>query len=180
MKKYLIAVAGLSAIAAAAPASAQGYPTYYPQHQGYGYPQGPAYGYNYSQQGLVRAYLIRADQLRQRIERLDSRDRISEREARGLRNAAIDLQNRTRSYARNGLSGRERYELDQRIARLEQAVRYQLADRNNRYGNGYGEGYGGGRDRDRDGRIDRFDDFIDRDRDGVDDRLERRRDRDDD
>lgn len=183
MKKYLIAAAGLSAIAAAAPAAAQYYPAPAPyygygQPAPYGYQQAPygnGYGYNYAdQQGLIRSYLIRADRLRQRVERLDDRDRISEREARGLRNATIDLQRRTRDYVRNGLNDRERYDLDQRFARLEQVIGRQAFDRNNRYGNGYGRGVGGGRDRDRDGRLDRFDDFIDNNRNGVDDRAEGR------
>lgn len=171
MKKLLFAAAGLAAVAAAAPAAAQGY---------YGYPQTQPYGYGYNygdQQGLVRSYIVRADQLRQRIERLDGRDRISEREARALRGAAIELQRRTRDYARNGLSGRERYDLDQRLARLQAAVHYERSDGNNRR---WGDDDRRWNDRDGDGRPDRFDDFIDRDRDGVDDRLERRRDRDDD
>lgn len=160
MKKFLIAAAGLSAFAAAAPAAAQGY---------YGQPQGYGYGYNYNQQGLIRSYLIRADQLRRQIDRLDNRDRISEREARRLRGAAIDLQYRTRSYARNGLSGRERYELDRRFASLQRALYRDVRDGNYQW-----------RDRDRDGQWDRRDQWVDRDRDGRDDRWERRVERDDD
>ena len=135
----------------------------YQQPVPYGYQQ-PGYGRNYSnQQGLVRSYLIRADQLRRRIEMLDQRNRISNSEARRLRAAAIDLQNRARSYGQNGLSTRERYDLDQRLARLQQVTRYEARDgRDNRYG----------RDRDRDGVNDRRDGWIDRDRDGMDDRRE--------
>lgn len=161
MKKFLIAAAGLSAIAAAAPAAAQ-------YNNGYGYPQqgyGNNYGYNNNQQGLVRAYLVRADQLRQRVERSDNRNRISEREAARLRYAAIDLQRRTRDYARNGLSDRERYDLDQRIARLQQAIRYERSDGNNNR-------WGRVNDRDRDGVRDRRDGWVDQDRDGMDDRRE--------
>ena len=170
MKKFLIAAAGLSAVAAAAPAAAQYYPAPPPPAYGYGYaqpgynqPYGQAYGYNYrDQQGLVRSYLVRADQLRRQVERRDIRNRIGDREARRLRDATIDLQNRTRSYARDGLSNRERYDLDQRFARIEQALRYAS---NNRGWNQY-------RDRDRDGVWDRNDPRIDRDRDGRDDRYE--------
>ena len=163
MKKFLIAAAGLSVFAAAAPAAAQYYP-------GQPAPYGNAYGYNNG--GIVQSYLVRADRLRQRVERLDQRNRISEREARRLRESAIDLQGRTRAYARNGLDGRERYELDQRFARLEQQIARQRYDNNNRYGNGWGQGDGGGRDWDRDGVRDGRDGFIDRDRDGRDDRTE--------
>lgn len=171
MKKFLIAAAGLSAVAAAAPAAAQYYPS---QPAPYGYNQPGQYGnaYGYNNGGIVQSYLVRADRLRQRVERLDQRNRISEREARGLRNAAIDLQGRTRAYARNGLDGRERYELDQRFARLEQQIARQRYDNNNRYGNGWGRGEGGGRDWDRDGVRDGRDGWIDRDRDGRDDRTE--------
>jgi len=157
MKKFLIAAAGLSVFAAAAPAAAQYYPA-------------PNYGYN--QGNVVQSYLIRADRLRQMVERRDNRNRISEREARGLRSAAIDLQRRTREYARNGLTSRERYTLDQRFARLEQAIGRQTYDRNNRYGNGYGQGVGGGRDRDRDGVRDNRDGYVDANRNGIDDRRE--------
>jgi len=136
MKKFLIAAAiATSALTAAAPAAAQYYP-----------------GQGYSQGGSVRSYIVRADQLRQRIDRLDGRDRVSEREARQLRRAAADLQNRTRSYARNGLSNRERRELDQRFAQLQQAIRFERRDGDNR------RGWEGGRDRDRDGRVDRYED----------------------
>jgi hypothetical protein len=140
MSKFFIAAAvATTALTAAAPAAAQYYPA-----QGYGYNNGG---------GLVRSYIVRADQLRQRIDRLDGRDRVSEREARQLRRAAADLQARTRDYARNGLNNRERYELDQRFAQLQQAMRYERRDGDNRRG-----WEGNGRDRDRDGRVDRYED----------------------
>jgi hypothetical protein len=166
MKTLWIAAAGLSALAAAAPAAAQYYPGY-DQPRGYG--QG--YGYNdHDQRGLIRSYIIRADQLRQRVERLDSRDRISEKEARRLRSAAADLQRRARDYSRDGLSFGERRDLDVRFARVQQQLRIDVRDGK---GNRWAEG---GRDRDRDGR----DTWVDRNRNGIDDRQEdlRRSDRD--
>jgi opacity protein-like surface antigen len=72
MKKFLIAAAGVGALAAAAPAAAQYYPAPQygygqPVNYGYGQPQGYGYGYNNrDQQGLIRSYIVRADQLRQR------------------------------------------------------------------------------------------------------------------
>ena len=175
MRKFLIAAAvATSAIAAATPAAAQYYPA--PQ-QGYGYGQ-PNYGYGYGQRlsydQSSRNYRARTDQLRQRIERLDSRDRISEREARWLRSHAIDLQQRARAYTRNGLNSWERRDLDNRIAWLQQHIRADVRD-GNRYG--YSE-QGQWRDYDRDGIRDNRDRWVDRDRDGRDDRYERRRDRD--
>jgi opacity protein-like surface antigen len=185
MKKFLLAAAGLSAVAAAAPAAAQ----YYPQQQ-YGYNQQYGYGqqqYGYNQQygygrqqygyanqrQLIQAYIARADQLRARVERFDNRDRINEREARRLRDAAVDLQNRTRSYARNGIDPNEQRNLDVRFANLQQRIAVQARD-GNRYGRGYGQGMGGGRfvDQNRNGIDDRQEGFLDRDRDGRDDRYE--------
>jgi len=139
MRKFIIAATvATSAMTAAVPAAAQ---------------YGGGRGYSYNQGGLVQSYIVRADQLRQRIDRLDARDRISNREANGLRRAASDLQRRTRDYARNGLNNRERYDLDQRFAQLQRAMRSERFDNNNRRG-----WNGNGRDRDRDGRIDRFED----------------------
>lgn len=160
MKKLLFAAASLSALAAAAPAAAQYYPYSQPAPYGYNQPYGQAYGYNYNQQGLVRSYIVRADQLRRQVERRDNRNRINEREARRLRAAAIDLQNRTRFYAQNGLSNQERYELDQRFASLQQAIVRESRDGRR------------GRDRDRDGRWDRGDNWVDNNRNGIDDRQE--------
>lgn len=182
MKKFLIAAAGLSALAAAAPASAQYY--------GYGQPQGYGYGYNnQNQQGLIRSYIVRADQLRQRVDRLDGRDRVSEREADRLRAEARDLQRRARDYARGGLTWNERRDLDVRIARLQQRI--QRDRRDGRDGNGWVDRNRNGiddrqerqyrSDRDRDGVYDGRDGWVDRNRNGIDDRYEQRRyDRDDD
>jgi opacity protein-like surface antigen len=207
MKKFLIAAAGLGALAAAAPAAAQYYPAPQygygqPVHYGYGQPQGYGYGYNNrDQQGLIRSYIVRADQLRQRVERLDSRDRITEREARRLRDAAADLQRRAREYARGGLSFNERRDLDIRLAQLQQRIQIdrrdgrQMADRDrdgrwdsrdswiDRNRNGVDDRQEGlyRPDRDRDGVYDGRDGWVDRNRNGVDDRYEQRRwDRDDD
>jgi opacity protein-like surface antigen len=165
MKKFLLAAAALSAFAAAAPASAQyhgyGQPQYGYGQQGYGYD-------DRDQHGLIRSYIVRADQLRQRIDRLDGRDRVSEREADRLRAEASDLQRRSRDYARGGLSFGERRDLDIRIARLQQRIQFERRD---------------GRrmaDRDHDGRWDGRDNWVDRNRNGIDDRQEalRRADRD--
>jgi hypothetical protein len=191
MKIFLLAAAGLSAFVAAAPATAQYY-----QGGGYAQPQGYGYGYNnYDQQGLIRSYIVRADQLRQRVERLDGRDRISEREANRLRSASADLQRRTRDYARNGLNGSERRDLDNRFARLQQQLRVDVRDGNDgRYANRGRDGWVDRNrngiddrqevyaraDRDRDGVYDGRDGWVDRNRNGVDDRYEQRRwDRDD-
>jgi hypothetical protein len=170
MRKFLIAAAAAtSALVAAAPAAAQYYPAPPPP---YGY--GNGYGYNnYGQQGLARSYINRIDQLRYRINQLDNRDRISEREARGLRNEAAYLRERVARSSYNGLSYREGRDIEVRIASLERRIGLEVRDGNKRWNPnwrdnrnyGWQDGQGGWRDRDRDGRDDRYEDDHGRRRD---------------
>ena len=143
MRKFLISAALVSAtIVAAAPASAQwARPV----------PQGNAYGYN--NQGQVRRLEVRVDQIRRQIERLDRRNIISDREARRLAEDARDLDRRINMLARNGFNNRDRYEVERRLARLEQRLQRDVNDGRNGSGYGYGAP-----DRDRDGRDDRYED----------------------
>lgn len=146
MRKSIVAAAlAASALTAAAPAAAQWYP-----------PQPPGYGYGYhGNYGQVRRLQVRIDQLQHRIARLDSRDRVSEREARRLREESRDIERRLRRAARYGLDGREAYSIDRRIQRLEYRI-YRDARDGNRYGRyGYNQ-YGQAWDRDRDGLNDRY------------------------
>ena len=154
MRKVLISLAAAgSALAFATPAAAQ----YYPQQQPYGY------GYN-NNYGQVRALQVRINQLQRQIERLDRRDRVSERAADRLRNEANSIERRLRFTARNGLNPYEANDIHRRISILEQRVRYSLANRRGHNGyNGYNSGYS--YDRDRDGRDDRYEDDRGRDRD---------------
>ena len=144
MRKVLISVAAAaSALAFAAPASAQYYPA----------PQVPVHGYGYNNNyGSVRSLQVRIDQLQQRIARLDSRDRISEREARRLREESRDIEKRLHRSSRNGLNRQEYASVNYRIQRLEQRV-FRDANDGNRWG-----GNDQWRDRDRDGRNDRWED----------------------
>jgi hypothetical protein len=154
MRKVLISLAAAgSVLAFATPAAAQ----YYPQQQPYGYggqPYGNAYGYN--NYGQVRALQVRLNQIERQINQLDRRDRIRDRTADRLRHEANRIERRLRSAGRNGLNPYEANDIQIRIARLEQQVRYSLASRYGR--NGYNNGYGnnGYYDRDRDGRDDRY------------------------
>lgn len=157
MRKFLISAAvAASAVAVASPAAAQ----YYPQPQGYGY-QGYGYqGYGYNANyGQTRSLIARVDQIRRQIDRLDSRDRLSNREADRLRYEARIVRDQVRRASFNGLSFRERQALQYRIARLEQRVRRDAYD-GNRWGSrndGYNNGYNNvGWDRDRDGLDDRY------------------------
>ncbi len=155
MVKFLIPAAVLlSTVAVSAPAAAQ-----------WQQPNGYANGY-YQNQGQGRRLEVRIAQLRREIQMLDRRNILSNREARRLDAEARNLGIRVRQLAYNGIDRRERYAVERQLANLEQRIRYEARDGNRRPGNGYG------RDRDRDGRDDRYDNNIDRDRDGRDDRYE--------
>ena len=153
MRKVLIALtAAASALAVAAPAAAQWGPAA-------PVPYGNAYGYNnnYNNWGHIRSLQVRIDNLQRRIARLDNRDRITEREARRLREQARELEWRLRNASRNGLNMYEARNLEIRLVRLEQRVVRDVFD-GRRWGQGqWGNGY------------------YDRDRDGLDDRFERDR-----
>jgi len=155
MRKFLISAALMaSTVAVAAPAAAQWAP---PPAYGYGQqPYGNAYGYN--NYGQVRRLQVRIDQIQRQINRLDSRDVLSEREAARLRQESRSLEYRLRNAARYGLNGRERYDIERRIQRLEFRVQREARDGNGWRNDRYGQyGYNG----------------YDRDRDGLDDRYER-------
>ena len=153
MRIFLMSLAATaSALAVATPASAQYFPA----------PQGYAYGYQ-NNYGQVRRLQARIDQIQRQISRLDRRNILSEREARRLRNDSRQLEHRLRFAARNGLHPAESYEIERRLARLEQRLHRDARD-GNRWGQNAYQG-----------------NYYDRDRDGRDDRWERdRRDRDDD
>ncbi|GAA4721217.1 hypothetical protein H9L13_09760 [Sphingomonas lutea] len=152
-KLILTAVAAASALAVAAPAAAQWGPVA-------PVPYGNAYGYNnygYNNWGHIRSLQARIDQLQRRIARLDNRDRISEREARRLREATRELEYRLRVASRNGLHPVEAQRIEYRLVRLEQRLVRDAWD-GRRWGQSqWGNGY------------------YDRDRDGLDDRFERDR-----
>ncbi|MEO6360684.1 MAG: hypothetical protein ABIO43_08935 [Sphingomicrobium sp.] len=160
MRKLLITIAAAaSALAVAAPASAQ----YFPQQQG------NAYGYN--NYGQARRLQARIDRLQGDLDRLAQRGAISRREHRNLHGESHAIESRLRAASRYGLDPRERYNIEMRIARLEQRIVYEVRDgRNGRngYGNGdyHGYGSGGSYDQDRDGRDDRYEDDRGRDHDG--------------
>ncbi len=153
MRKFLIAaVMATSTVALAAPAAAQ----WAPAPQGYGYNNG--YGHNNNNYGQARSLQVRINNVQRQVARLDSRDRISEREASRLRYEAANLERRFRAAAYNGLNYREAQDLNYRLARLEQRLRRDVRDGNGWNNRGYNNGYnnGGAYDRDRDGLDDRY------------------------
>jgi hypothetical protein len=170
MRKVLIALAATagSALALATPAAAQ----YFPQPQGYGY--GQNHGYQ-GQWGHARALQARVDGIQRQIRQLSARRLISRGEAASLRERSRQVEQRLRRAAHYGLSPYEAQDVQRRIARLEQRLYRDVRD-----GHGYGHGHwgngqqgyyaDGGRDRDRDGRDDRYEDDRGRDRDGRDGR----------
>jgi hypothetical protein len=158
MKKLIIALAATTAFVGAAPAAAQ-------------------YASGNTQ--------IRSDQLQMQLQAGIRSGAISRSEAVPLRQQLMQLTRLERLYARDGISGRERADLQHRINELRQGIRF--AERSEgRYGRDddrYGRGDGGyaqggydrnndgwdDRDGDRDGRWD-VDARNDSNRDGWDDR----------
>jgi hypothetical protein len=140
MRKFLISAAvATAALATAVPAAAQWAPQY-----------GNAYGYN-NNYGQVRALQARINNAERQIQQLDRRDAISNREARDLMNDARAVERRLYETSRGGLSYGETRAVEQRVARIEQRLS-RVAYNGNRYG---AYGY---RDRDHDGRNDRWED----------------------
>jgi hypothetical protein len=149
MKKIFLTMAAISALAAAAPAAAQ-------------------YSRAYAD-GNVQA---RVDQVRAELQAGIRSGGISRNEAMNLRQQLQQIRQLEQRYGMNGLSGRERGDLMQRLNQLRQQVRQaeRYGERRSRrdgdYEREYDDRYGNrdyDRDYDRNGRIDR-------DRDGWDDR----------
>ena len=150
MRNFIISAAlAASTLVAAAPAAAQWYP-----------PQGNAYGYdNY---GQVRRLDARIDAMQRQIDHLDRRNILSNREAGRLRGESRDVENRLHRAARNGFTGWERNDIENRVQRLEVRIQREARD-GNRYNGYYGQT--GWNDRDHDGRNDRYEDDRGRDHD---------------
>lgn len=143
-KTILTAAAAISALAVAAPAAAQWGPA-------------PGYGYN-NNYGQVRSLQARVDHLQRQIRHLDRRNILSNREARRLQNDASNIEYRLRRMASYGLNYAEARDIQYRIQRLEYRIQREARD-GNRWQNGrYGQNNGYYTDRDRDGRIDQYED----------------------
>lgn len=82
----------------------------------------------------------RQAELQQRIEIGQRRGTLTRNEAVGLTNESRDIARLEARYRHNGLSGRERADLDRRLDRLESRLWQQARDddRVYRYGQGYG------------------------------------------
>jgi hypothetical protein len=116
MRKILIPLAAAAAtLAFAAPASAQ----YYPQPMGYAYGQ---YGQAHIQRG--RMLQVRLDQIQRETARLARYGMLSRSEYRRLHNESRQIERNLRRNVRDGygLTPREAYDVERRIARLEQRL----------------------------------------------------------
>jgi len=115
------ALVAIAAVGTSGVASAQGY---------------PAYGHNDRVDGRdfrgtpARTEAIRNEirQLEQRVNRNDNRDRISEREAYGLRREVRAIADQFRSFNRNGLDNREFRNLQIRIDRVKARLQFERRD----------------------------------------------------
>lgn len=154
-RRLMLMTAAGAALAAASPAMAQYYP---------GQPFGGGYGYN--GYGQVRALHARIDRIEWQINRLDRANAIPDGAADRLRFEARRLEARLAGAARYGLNPYEVNDIEGRIARLEQRVRYASAMRYGRYGNGYNGANGYGYYGERNGRGHWGNDRDDDDHDG--------------
>lgn len=152
----LITAAAGTALAVAAPASAQYRPVYQPQYQPQyqQVPQGYAYGRNNYNQ--TRAMQARINGIQRQVNQLRARRLITRNEASGLQRESRNLEYRLRNSARYGLNPNEARDIEYRIAKLERHVVHEMRDGRGR--NGYDINRNGYKDRDHDGRIDRYED----------------------
>ena len=90
------------------------------------------YDRDHQYRGNANAIWTQIEQLQRRVARSDGRDRISEREAAGLRNAVYQLRGQFRDFNRNGLSHRESQYLQQRINQIRERLRYERHDNDGR------------------------------------------------
>jgi hypothetical protein len=125
----------------ASPAAAQYYQTPQPAPYGYGTNghgnngygnNGYGNGYN-NNWGQFRSLQVRIDNVERQISRLDRRDVIRGRSADRLMDEANKIERRLHERARGGLNAREAYDVETRIARLEQRVQFSMNDRYGRH-----------------------------------------------
>jgi Spy/CpxP family protein refolding chaperone len=126
-KITVLALAAATVAGTALPAQAQPYPGHrYDRHED------PYDRYDRDDRGWqgnhARGIWNQIEELQRQIERSDSRDRISEREAAGLRRDVWRLRQQFRDYSRDGLSGREARVLQERIDQIRYRLRSERRD----------------------------------------------------
>ena len=120
------------AFGAAVPAQAQYNQGPYNQGRDYGYNNNHNNNNGYNRHNNGRGIEREIAQLERQVSRNDNRDRISEREAAGLRRDVAQLRWTYRSYARDGLSSREVRTLQDRIQRIRHRLQNERHDRDGR------------------------------------------------
>lgn len=90
------------------------------------------YDRNNDYRGNANAIWTQIQHLQYRVSRNDNRDRISEREAAGLRNAVYQLRMQFRDYNRDGLNRREARYLQDRINQIRSRLQYERNDNDGR------------------------------------------------
>ena len=132
MRKFLIPiVAAASALAIAAPASAQVWAPPVYRYQPYNY------GYGFNSIRFARAMEMRVQRIRGDIRVMQARRILGWNEARGLDNQARNLQVRIARATRYGISPGEARGIENGIRRLEYRVSREATDWDNRYGHRY-------------------------------------------
>ncbi|MEO7915251.1 MAG: hypothetical protein ABJA20_16775 [Novosphingobium sp.] len=123
------AMFAVMALGAASPSMAQGYPgrDYPGQHDRGQYDR---HNDRHNDRGRVNQVRAQIDQLQMAVNRNDDRDRISEREARGLRNEVRNLRFQFRDFSRDGLSNWEYRKLEDRIDNIRTRLHGERRDRN--------------------------------------------------
>ena len=125
MKKILLSIAAVSAIAAAVPAVASA--------QDRGYDRGPDRGYD-------RGYGYGGDRVARLDDRIDRGIRsggLTRNEAWRLKGELRDTARLEARYRRDGLNRWEREDLDRRFDRISAQIRYERHDRDYRDGRRY-------------------------------------------
>lgn len=126
MRKFLIPiVAAASALAIAAPASAQWHPPVY-NYQPYNFGRG------YNGANFARSMYARVQRLRADIRNLQERRVLSWREARELDNEARSVERKVYRSMGNGIQPGEARNIERRIQRLEYRISREANDWNNR------------------------------------------------
>ena len=126
MRKFLIPiVATASALAVAAPATAQWAPPVY-HYQPYNY------GHGFSSHRFARSMQVRVQRIRADIRVMQARRILSRMEARSLERQAANLQSRIFRASRNGIQLNEARRLENQIRNLEFRVQREATDWNNR------------------------------------------------
>lgn len=132
MRKVLISLGLASVALAAVPAAAQGYG----YNTGYGYDRGYDNGRYDNGAGQYRdGARQELWQLSQRVDRGIRNGDLNRREADYFRREIQQLRYLDQRFSYGGYDWRERQQLDQRIDRLRQQLRYERNDGDRRWGN---------------------------------------------